>query len=160
MEEKVRWAKPEYVIGLPRLQKVDGFYYLYTEQKHIHESEVRNSIGPMFSMICDTYKKRHGKTNRFSILVIFFTVPNEPRMYDIQVGYSVLKRPAPEKEIQVRYVEPTLCASVLVRGNLDLVKKSCGLLVKFMYGNKFETMEGRRELYLYCEGMSSTNNTA
>ena len=51
MKKKSGWAEPKYIIGEPRVQKVGGFTYLFVEQKHVEESQVGVSLGPLFEKI-------------------------------------------------------------------------------------------------------------
>ena len=158
MERATGWAEPDCIIGQPRLQKVDGFHYLYVEQQHVAESEVGVYIGSLFGKIHDAYEKGYGAAEKPPILVMFFDLPDEPRVYDMQVGFSVPEGTSPLGEAQVRYVEPSLCASVLVWGNLDSVISSYGPLLEFMDTKDLKCIEGWREWYLYWEGDSSSNN--
>ena len=89
---------------------------------------------------------------------MFTDIPDEPRWYDVQVGFSVPKGTPPYGEARVRYVKPTLVASIVVTGNLRAVVKSYGPLLEFMKAKGLKDVVGWREWYLYWESDDSMNN--
>ena len=157
MEQKVGWAEPGCVIGQPRIQKVDGFQYLYAEQMHVHETEVGNAMGVVMGRLGSAWERIFGKAPSPPMLVMFIDL-DEPRMYDVQAGYVVPEGTTPQGETQVRYVPPALVASMLVWGDLSSVPKSYAPLMEFMNAQGLKCIEGWREWYLLFESDSSMNN--
>lgn len=158
MKRESGWAEPEYIIGQPRIQMAGGFHYLHVGEKHVAESEVGMYIGPLMNQIYAAYEQGFGKAERPPLLAMFIDVPNEPRVYDMEVGYAVPEGTSPSGEAQVRYVEPTLVASVLVWGALDVTPKSYGPLLQFVETAGYRSIVGWREWYLYREDADSMNN--
>jgi hypothetical protein len=158
MIEKSGWAEPNFIIGEPRVQKVAGFTYLYVEQKHVEESRVGASLDPLFEKIHAAYKLGLGEFTMLPSLIMFTDIPDQPRWYDVQVGFSVPGGTPPYGEAHVRDVEPTLIASIVVLGNLESVVKSYGPLLEFIKAKGLKDIVGWREWYLYWEGEESMNN--
>jgi hypothetical protein len=158
MGKEVGWAEPEYLIGQPRIHKVAGFHYLYVEQKHVHEGQVGLHMGPLIGKMEDAHKLGFGEAEKPPLLVMFTDIPDEPRWYDIQAGYSVPQGTVPCGEAWVRAIEPALVASILVWGSLEAVVKGYGPLLEFMKANGYKDIVGWREWYLYWESEDSTNN--
>jgi hypothetical protein len=135
-----------------------GFDYLYVDEKHVVESEVGMYIGSLMEAIYGAYEQGFGKAERPPLLATFIDVPDEPRTYDIQIGYSVPRGTPPLGHAQVRYVEPTLVCSILVWGSLDVIPKSYGPLLEFVEAAGYRGIVGWREWYLYWEDAESMNN--
>ena len=154
MRQEIGGAEPDYIIGQPRLQKVEGFHYFYMELKHTDPGQA----GPLARKAHDTYARVIGESYRPTLLVMFFSVPDEPNVYDIQTGFSVRKGTVPIGEAKVRYVEPTLCVSLLAWGDIGVYAKSYAPLIEFAEEKGLKCKEGFREWDLYWEGDRSKNN--
>jgi hypothetical protein len=152
------WAVPELVISPPRLQKADGFHYLYAEVKHVHESEVGGAVGTCFGRIFPAWEHAFGKAASAPTLAFFINVPGEEKWYDVRMGFAVPEATEPYGETKVRYVPPTLVAGILAWGSLDKVPQSYKPLMDFMDANGYKPVEGWREWYLYFESDASSNN--
>ena len=73
--------------------------------------------------VCDAYAKVIGESYAPALGVFWFGVPGKPDLYDNQLGFSVCKGTTPLGEAKVRYVEPTLCVSLLAWGDVDVFAK-------------------------------------
>ena len=154
MKQEIGWAEPEYIIGQPRLQKVEGFHYFYMELTHTDPGQA----APLAREARDAYARVIGESCRPTLLVMFFAVPDEPNVYDIRAGFPVRKGTAPIGEAKVRYVEPTLCVSLLAWGDIGVYAKSYRPLLDFAEEKGLECKEGWREWDLYWESDNSRNN--
>ena len=158
MVKEAGWAEPEYVIGQPRLQKLEGFYFFYVEQKHSKPGQVGPSMDSLVRKAHDAYAKVIGESCVPALCIMWFGVPGEPDLYDNQLGFAVRQGTTPLGEAKVRYVEPTLCVSLLAWGDIGVYAKSYGLLIDFANGKGLKCKEGFREWSLYWEGDTSKNN--
>jgi hypothetical protein len=152
------WAEPELIVGQPRLQKVNGFYYLYAEMKHLKTSEVTES-NVLIKQVNDACMKLFGRIPFGTYVEMYINLPQEAGeyMYDCQKGYAIPDNITPVDGVKIRYVEPALCASILVWGTE--ISKSYGPLMDFVNGNGLKCAEeGWREWWLHYEGDNSKNN--
>jgi hypothetical protein len=143
MSTEVGWADPEMMISEPRVQRVAGVHYLYVEQKRVAESAVGWAMGDLMPKALAAYRQGHAGIER---------------AYDVHVGYAFREDVSPRGGAQVRYVEPALCAGLLVWGTLDDILKSYGTLMAFVEAKGLRNVEGWREWYLYWEDPASRNN--
>jgi len=158
MSTEVGWADPEMMISEPRVQRVAGFHYLYVQQKHVAESDVGWAMGDLMPKALEAYRQGQEGVEPPSMLAMFIDLPGEPNVYDVQVGYASREGVPARGGAQVRYVEPALCASLLVWGTLDDILKSYGPLMGFVEAKGLTNVEGWREWYLYWEDAASRNN--
>lgn len=155
---EVGWADPEMMISKPRVQRVAGFHYLYVEQKHIAESDVGWAMGELMPRALEAYLQGREGLEPPPMLAMYIDLPDEPRVYDVEVGYAFRESVSARGGAQVRYVEPALCAGLLVWGTLDDILKSYGSLMAFVEAKGLMNVEGWREWYLYWEDPASRNN--
>lgn len=158
MSTETGWADPEMMISEPRVQRVAGFHYLYVEQKHVAESAVGWAMGDLMPKALTAYSQAGDGIEPPPMLAMYIDRPGEERAYDVHVGYAFQEEVSPRGGAQVRYVEPTLCASLLVWGTLDDILESYGTLMAFVEAKGLRNVEGWREWYLYWEGDQSHNN--
>ena len=158
MSTEVGWADPQMMISEPRVQRVAGFHYLYVEQEHVAESDVGWAMGDLMPKAHDAYCQAREGVELPPMLAMFIDLPDEPRVYDVQVGYAFREGVPARGGAQVRYVEPALCAGLLVWGTLDDILKSYGPLMGFVEAKGLKGVEGWREWYLYWEDAASRNN--
>ena len=152
MTKEVGWAEPECIIGQPRIQKVEGFYYFYLETKHTDGGKEGTDTNSMVRKAKDAYAKVIGEFSMSPLLIMYANVPNKPDMYDLQVGFPVPKSIDPGGAAKVRYVEPTLCVSLLAWGDIGIYAKSYAPLMDFVNENGLKCAEGWREWAFYWEG--------
>ena len=163
MTKEAGWAEPELMVGQPRLQKVNGFYYLYAEMKHLKTSEVTES-NVLIKQVNDECMKLFGRIPFGTYVEMYINLPQETGeyMYDCQKGYAIPDNMTPENitpvdGVKIRYVEPALCASILVWGSE--ISKSYGPLMDFVNEKGLKCAdEGWREWWLHYEGDNSKNN--
>ena len=160
---EIGWAEPELIIGQPRLQKVNGFYYLYAEMKHLKQSEVSKSV-VLIEQVNDECMKLFGCIPFGAYVEMYINSPQEEEsklIYDCQKGYALNVEDITPKDarVKIRYVEPALCASILVWGS-DL-PKGYGPLMNFIQEKGLRTSKPgcRREWGLY-EDRNSKNHIA
>jgi hypothetical protein len=158
MSTEVGWADPEMMISEPRVQRVAGVHYLYVEQKRVAESAVGWAMGDLMPKALAAYRQGHAGIEPPPMLAMFIDLPGEERAYDVHVGYAFREDVSPRGGAQVRYVEPALCAGLLVWGTLDDILKSYGTLMAFVEAKGLRNVEGWREWYLYWEDPASRNN--
>jgi hypothetical protein len=158
MSTEVGWADPERVMSEPRVGRVAGFHYLYVDQKHVAESAVGWAMGDLMPKALGAYLQGQEGVEPPPMLAMFIDLPGEEQVYDVQVGYAFHGEATPRGGAQVRYVEPVLCAGIVVWGTLDDVLKSYGPLMSFVEARGLKNVEGWREWYLYWEGDQSRNN--
>ena len=158
MTKEAGWADPECIIGQPRIQKVKGFYYIYTEKKHVKESEV-GKAAYLIGQVNDACKQIFGDAIPGTYIDVFLNLPKEDEnMYDVQKGFAIADEVTPVGEAKVRYVEPALCVSILVWGNIDDIPKSYGPLLEFVEKNGLKLSDdGWREWCIYYDGENSNN---
>jgi effector-binding domain-containing protein len=158
MTREVRQADPGCIIGQPRIQKVKGFHYIYTEKKHVKESEV-GKTAYLIGQVNDACKQIFGDAIPGTYIDVFLNLPKEDEnMYDVQKGYAIAGGVTPLGEAKVRYVEPALCASILVWGSIDDIPKSYGPLLEFVEEKGLKCAdEGWREWHIYYDGENSNN---
>lgn len=154
MIKEIGWAEPECIIGLPRIQKVEGLYYLYVEQKNVKEDEVGPVMTPLIGKANDAYMSAVGEVYGQPLLAMFLDVPNTPGVYDMQIGFSVREGTSPIGGSEVRYVEPALCASVLVWGTKYGVVSP---LMEFIKEKGLRCTDGWREWSFYDEAAGPKN---
>jgi hypothetical protein len=152
MTEEVGWAEPQYIISQPRVQKVGGFLYLYVEEKHVKESEGGPVISTLIGKAHDACRKAFGRKVG-NLVIMHLILPKETEsMYDIQVGFALSGDAdvTPAGEAKVRYVEPALCAAILIWGTVDDIIKSFSPLSEFMNEKGLKGSDvGWREWTLY-----------
>ncbi len=158
MQREVGWAEPDYIIGQPRLQKVAGFHFFYIEQKHAERGQEGPSISSLTRKARDAYAKVIGESSAPALCVLWFGGPGEPGLYDNQLGFAVREGTTPLGEAKVRYVDPTLCVSLLAWGDVGVFARSYAPLMAFAEGKGLKCIEGFREWDLYWEGEKSKNN--
>jgi hypothetical protein len=158
MSTEVGWADPEMMISEPRAQRVMGFHYLYVEQEHVAESDVGWAMGDLMPKALEAYRHGGEGIEPPPILAMFLDLPGAERAYDVQVGYAFRESVLPRGGAEVRYLEPALCAGLLVWGTLDDILKSYGTLMAFVEAKGLRNVEGWREWYLYWEDAASRNN--
>lgn len=156
MIKEVGWAEPECIIGQPRIQKAGGFLYLYVEEKHVKESEGGSVIVSLIGKANDACRKIFGRKVG-NLLIMHLILPREiENMFDIQVGYAFVDGDfniTPVGETKVRYVEPALCAGMLVWGMVDDIQKSYSPLLEFVKEKGLKCSDvGWREWTLYNDG--------
>jgi hypothetical protein len=152
------WAEPDFVMSQPRLQKADGFHYLYAEVKHVHVSDVGNAVGICFGRMFRAWEHAFGIAAPAPTLAFFIDVESEENWYDVQMGFAVPEGTQPSGETMVRYVPPTLVAGILAWGSLENVPRTYKPLMDFMDANGYKPVEGWREWYVYWESEQSSNN--
>jgi hypothetical protein len=158
MDLPTGWAEPDQIIGTPRMQKVEGFYYFYIEQIHPTQGEKEEPVDSMIERVGWLFQQ-YSPVSKPPLLVMFFLVAEEPSyQYDIQVGYVISKEIPAEGEAKVRYVPPTLCGSLVACGDVELYANSYGPLLDFIDSQGYQAVEGFRETSLYWEGEDSKNN--
>ncbi len=159
MTEEVGWAEPECIIGQPRIQKVKGFYYIYTEKKHVKQSEV-GSTAYLIGQVNDACKQIFGDATWGTYIDMYLNLPKEDEyVYDVQKGYAIAKEVTPVGEAKVRYVEPALCATIVVWGSFEDISKSYGPLMEFVNEKGLKCAEeGWREWHVHWDGGDSRNN--
>lgn len=158
MTTAVGWAEPAFALSEPRLQKADGFHYLYAEVKHVHVSEVGNAVGTCFGRIFPAWSHAFGKAAPAPTLAFFIDIPGEQDWYDVQMGFAVPEGTEPFGETFVRYVPPALVAGILAWGELDSVPKSYDPLMAFVDKSGHARTGVWREWYLLFESDRSANN--
>jgi len=146
------------MISEARVQRVAGFHYLYVEQKHVAESAVGWAMGDLMPKALEAYRQGQEGVEPPPMLATFLDLPGEGRAYDVHVGYAFRESVSPRGGAQVRYVEPALCAGLLVWGTLDDILKSYGKLMGFVEAKGLTNIVGWREWYLYWEDPASRNN--
>jgi hypothetical protein len=158
MTTAVGWADPALSLSEPRLQKADGFRYLYAEVKHVHVSEVGSAVGACFGRIFPAWNQTFGSAPPAPTLAFFIDVPGEENWYDVQMGFAVPQGTEPSGETFVRDVPPTLVAGILAWGELAEVPKSYDPLMEFAAKCGHPRAGVWREWYMYFESDSSSNN--
>ena len=159
MNSEIGWADPERILTEPRVGRfAGGLHYLYVEQKHMAESEVGLYTSGLVSKVMEAYLQGRKGLELPTMLTMFLDLPGEEGIYDVQIGYAFHEEVAPRGEAQVRYVEPSLCASMVVWGTFDDVTKSYVPLLEFITAEGLKHVEGGQEWYLYWEGDESRNN--
>lgn len=158
MKQETGWAEPDYVIGQPRLQKVEGFHFFYIEQEHAEPGQEGPSMASLTKKARDAYAKVIGESYAPALCVMWFGVLGVPDLYDNQVGFAVREGTTPLGEAKVRYVEPTLCVSLLAWGDEGAFAKSYGPLIAFAEDKGLKCIQGFREWDLHWEGDKSKNN--
>jgi hypothetical protein len=154
----IGWAEPEQIIGTPRMQQVEGFYYFYSEQIHPAQGEKEEPVDSMIERLGRLFEQ-YSPVSKPPLLVMFFLVEGEgPYQYDIQVGYVISKEIPVEGEAKVRYVPPTLCGSLVACGDVQVYASSYKPLLDFVDSQGYLAVEGFRETCLYWEGEQSKNN--
>jgi len=152
MTKEVGWAEPECIIGQPRIQKVGGFLYLYVEKKHVKESESPSVIPTLIGKAHDACRKAFGRKVG-NLIIMHLILPKETEsMYDIQVGFAFSgdANVTPAGEAKIRYVEPALCAGILIWGTVDDIVKSFSPLSEFIKEKGLKCSDvGWREWTLY-----------
>jgi len=152
MTKEIGWTEPEYIIGQPRIQKVGGFLYLYAEEKHVKESEGGPVISSLIGKAYDACRKTFGRKVG-NLVITHLILPKETEsMYDIQVGFALSgdANVTPLGEAKIRYVEPALCAGILVWGTVDDIVKSFSPLSEFIKEKELKCSDvGWREWTLY-----------
>ena len=149
------------MVGQPRLQKVNGFFYLYAEMKHLKQSEVSKSV-VLIEQVNDECMKLFGCIPFGAYVEMYINSPQEEDsklIYDCQKGYALNVEDITPKDarVKIRYVEPALCASILVWGSE--ISKSYGPLMDFVNEKGLKCAdEGWREWWLHYEGDNSKNN--
>jgi len=159
MVREVGWAEPEYVVGQPRIQKVDEFHYFYLEKKDVSEAGVGDHILSMIAEASKNIAESNAKAGEVPpLLVMFIDVPDKQRYYDMQVGFSVAPGVEPVGDAMVRYVKPALSSSALAWGDINMVPKTYPLVIDFAKEKGFEGAGEWREWYLYWEKDVSKSN--
>jgi hypothetical protein len=158
LKQKIGWAEPDNIIGQPRLQRVRGFHFFYIEQKHTDPSQEAPSMDLLTKKAREAYAKVIGESYAPAICNMWFKVPGESDLYDNQVGFAVREGTPQLGEAKVRYVEPTLCVSLLAWGDVSVYAKSYSPLIAFAKDKGLKCIEGFREWDLYWEGDDSKNN--
>jgi hypothetical protein len=154
----IGWAEPEQIIGTPRMQQVEGFYYFYIEQIHPAQGEKEEPVDSMIERLGRLFEQ-YSPVSKPPLLVMFFLVEGEgPYQYDIQVGYVISKEIPVGGEAKVRYVPPTLCGSLVACGDVQVFANSYKPLLDFVDSQGYLAVEGFRETCLYWEGEQSKNN--
>ena len=157
MDVPTGWAAPDQIIGAPRMQKVEGFYYFYIEQVHPTQGEKEEPVDSMIERVAGLFDQ-YSPVSKPPLLVMWFLVAKDPYQYDIQVGYAISKEIPVEGEAKVRYVPPTLCGSLVACGDVEVYASSYGPLLDFIDSQGYLPVEGFRETCLYWEGEKSKNN--
>jgi hypothetical protein len=158
MTKEIGWADPGFVHSSPRTQKVGGFHYLYVSEEGLAEKEVGNCMGRLFPKAFAAYEAAFGEAQPPPVVSMFFDVSDDPRTYDVQLGFAVREGTPALGEAHLRYVPPALIASILVCGNLDAMVNSYGPLMEYMNVSGLKCIEGWREWRLHWEGEDSPNN--
>ena len=152
MTKEVGWAEPEYIISQPRIQKVGGFLYLYVEKKHVKESESPSVIPTLIGKAHEACRKAFGRKVG-NLVITHLILPKETEsMYDIQVGFAISgdANVTPAGEAKIRYVEPALCAGILIWGTVDDIARSFSPLSEFIKEKELKCSDvGWREWTLY-----------
>ncbi len=155
------WAEPAKVISAPRIQMVDGFTYLYFEDKNKLDREVGSSVGALIPKVEETYRQMFAGAKTPPLLFFFNDVgqaEDGAYIYDVQIGVPVSPGTQPACGALVRDVPAALIAAMLVWGELNSVYQTYGPLCEFIETSGYECVVGWREYYLYMESDRSGNN--
>lgn len=159
MAKAIGWAEPGILIGEPRVQKVQGFTYLYVEQQLVNGPDVINYMPGLHQKVQSAYEEIHGSAEKPPMLVMFINVPGQDGRYHVQAGYTVAPGTPAAGEARVRDIPPALVASIVTCCDNDSIWKCYAPLMEFMNQNGLHPLEeGWREYKFYFEGPDSANN--
>jgi hypothetical protein len=153
MTEGVEQSVPV-MLSACRTQEVEGFRYLYLEQRHVAEWEVGDAMRVLMPRIFELYAETFGAAEPPPLMAMFIDL--EEKTYDVRVGFPVRpETPALAGALEMA-VPPSLCAGVLVWG-AD-VTVSYAPLMDYVNALGLTCVDGWRETYVHWSGETSPNN--
>jgi len=158
MKKRVGWADPDAIIGEPRTQLVGGFAYLFAEEKHVKQRQVKRCLDLVIGKAGGGFQQIFPGVDQPPLLVTLIDDPVENGFYDVRAGFTVCPGTQPVEGVFVEDQQPALVASILLSGPTKMIIKSYGPLMKYMNQNALKCVVGWREWYLYYENDKSCNN--
>lgn len=159
MSIKAGWAEPDFAISEPRIQKAAGFTYVFLERKGIPEA----TVGPVWKGLVATveaaYREQFGDVELPGLLLRFIEYPNDPKLYDVQIGYALKKAVSPRGEAQVVRVKATLVVGILSWGTLWNVPRTYGPLIEAIGRCGYQGGREWREWHVYHDDIRSSRNS-
>ncbi len=159
MSTKAGWAEPRFVMSQPRIQKAAGFNYYYCEKKGVLEQDAGPVWKTLVPIVQAAYVQEFGDRELPALLVMFLEYPDNPKLYDVQVGYGLQKRVLPCGEAQVRRVKATLVAGILSWGSIASVPYTYDPLLDFIKKRGYQVGKEWREWQVYDDKVPSSHNS-
>jgi hypothetical protein len=159
MSTKAGWAEPGFIMSQPRIQKVAGFNYFFCEKKQVLEQDAGPVWKALVPIVQAAYVQEFGDIELPSLLVMFLEYPDNPKLYDVQVGYGLQKIVIPCGEAQVRRVKATLVVGILAWGSIASVPYTYDPLLDFMRKCGYPGGKEWREWQVYDDKAPSSHNS-